>query len=162
MSLSKIKLVRIISILFLLLLFSCTKDESPAGPSNIPLQDNTPPSIVSIVPAHLAEDVALETTIILEFSEAIDTMIFDASFIVFTPSIDGTISIDSNMVTYTPSTDLLSNTTYSVSISDQTVDYAGNSMESVYSWEFTTELVIIVEPPSSLRGNYVGIYDLLA
>ncbi|MCP4704058.1 MAG: hypothetical protein GY865_05570, partial [candidate division Zixibacteria bacterium] len=47
-------------------------------------------------------------------------------------------------------------------ISDQTVDYAGNSMESVYSWEFTTELVIIVEPPSSLRGNYVGIYDLLA
>lgn len=98
--------------------------------------DTTTPSLVSKTPASNASDVALDTTIELEFSEPIERL----STLSVTQSgtaIDGTISFSDNSIIFTPSEALNSATTYRIEYL-VVYDFAGRS-RSVGATNFTTE-----------------------
>ena len=109
-----------------------------------PAPDTTPPTVISTNPVNGATDVAINSAITATFSERMDaSTITTDTFTVSVGSnkIDGTISYNGTIATYngttatfngmaatfTPSKNLLSSTTYTVEITTDVKDLAGNA-----------------------------------
>ncbi len=103
-----------------------------------PLQDVTPPSVVSHSPTADATDVPLDSNISITLSENIDleSLIFNLST---DPVITFTSDWNENTFTFTidPSFDFTCETQYTVNIAAGVEDLSGNLM-GAYSWSFTT------------------------
>nr|WP_136252634.1 immunoglobulin-like domain-containing protein [Ningiella ruwaisensis] len=105
--------------------------------------DSVPPSLVSSVPQNNANDVSTDIAVRLVFSEvlALDSIdntsikLMDESML----PIEVEVSLMENTVTVIPDDVLLSNTRYSLEITSEVSDTAGNTIEEPILITFTTE-----------------------
>ena len=86
-----------------------------------------------------ATGVAVDTTVSVTFSEAMDASTITASSFTL-DGVSGSVSYDSGSytATFTPSANLSYSTTYTATLSTAITDAAGNPLASAYSWSFTT------------------------
>ncbi|MBN8547086.1 MAG: Ig-like domain-containing protein [Ignavibacteria bacterium] len=111
----------------------------------------TPPVISSIDPVNAATGVPLNQKIAATFSKTMDaTTITGATFILKQgfASVPGFVSYFGTTATFAPATNLLPNTTYTVTITTGARDLAGIALENNYTWNFTTGLAVVIVPPS--------------
>ncbi|MEP7375513.1 MAG: Ig-like domain-containing protein, partial [Chitinophagaceae bacterium] len=107
--------------------------------------DNTPPVITSVTPLNGATGVGTGTSVIANFSEAINPSTITATTVQLKNAantlIAAVLNIAGNQVTLTPSAILTGSTVYTVTLKSGTSgikDLAGNALLSDYSWSFTT------------------------
>ncbi|RLI99161.1 MAG: hypothetical protein DRP08_07515, partial [Candidatus Aenigmatarchaeota archaeon] len=115
--------------------------------------DTTPPTIIANSPT--GENVSIDTTISVTFSEAMNKTSAEGAFSI-SPSVSGSFSWDGNKMIFTPDSNLAYNTTYTANISTSAKDLAGNNLESPYSWQFTT-IEEDTTPPviSDIQTSYI-------
>ena len=134
--------------------------------------DATPPAVAGVSPASGAAGASVSTPIVINFTEANGMLATSMNGSTVTVS-DGvsnipcTISYDAanKRLTLTPANLLAYNTTYTVTLSSDITDLAGNPLSGV-SWSFTTQAVApnvyTVYPPfmcSSVNPNVLIILD---
>lgn len=118
-----------------------------ASSGGSPTPDNTPPTVLSTVPASGAMGVAVTSSITAQFSEKVQSNTVTSSTFILKnsagTSISGTVSLGTDQVTATfkPSSSLAFSTSYTATLSPSSTapvkDLAGNSMAST-SRSFTT------------------------
>ncbi len=117
--------------------FSCSFTTGP-GP------DTTPPTVILTNPACGATGVALNKSVNVTFSEAMDPLtITTANFTLAGPGttpVVGTVAYDAltNIATFNPTSNLASNTLYTFTVTTGVRDLAGNPMAADYVCSFTT------------------------
>jgi hypothetical protein len=104
--------------------------------------DTASPQLTAKSPNTDATDVAIDTGITATFNEAIlaasvTTTSFQLQGPLTNPVLGTSVSVSENMVTLTPPT-LEFATRYTVSLSTQITDLAGNPLTSAITWSFTT------------------------
>lgn len=131
-----------VAVFMLSLLISCgggTSTTTTGGNNPNPQpSDTTPPTVNSVTPVDTTTDIAVNTAISAVFSEAMkQTTITNATFTV-TPPVTGTVIYSGTTATFAPYSNLSSSTTYTVTITRDAKDLAGNSLASNYVWTFKT------------------------
>ena len=124
---------------------------SPSGTTSA-APDTILPNVTSTTPANGATGVAVTTTIVVQFSEAMNKTNTQSAFST-NPATTGTFTWNAagDTMTYTPSASLTGGTTYTVSITNSATDLAGNKLDGngngvvdnpaskdTYSFSFTT------------------------
>ena len=123
-----------------------------------------PPTVVSTDPENLAINISLNKTISADFSELLDvTTINSTSFLLFqgTTSLQGNVSYTGVTAVLNPNILLLPGTEYTVVLTNEIKDLAGNAMVSNYTWSFTTGIesndiippVVVLTNPLDLATN---------
>jgi hypothetical protein len=142
-----------------------TTEEEVANTSG-GVTDKTSPTIDAISPIKNATNIALDANINITFSEALDASTITNSNIVLSDSngvtISATLSLNDNVVTIDPSSDLLSETVYSISITTNVSDTAGNNLQTLYESQFKTEIGnvdVITYDDSKTYGSINVDYD---
>lgn len=108
------------------------------------LVDGEDPTVTLTSPDDLATDVPLDTSVNATFSEPMSpTSITTSTFVVTDPEgaeLEGSVGYDSltDIATFTPSEELAPDTTYTVTITTETTDLAGNPLSEDEVWTFTT------------------------
>ena len=148
------KIFFLVLILCLMVVFTGCKD-SKKGESlvvndpNDATSDTTAPTISSVSPGDASTDIAISTSVVITFSEGMDTTTIDAatdntecsgsiqlSSDGFTTCLqmDSTIDAtsDNKEFTVTPAADLSYDTTYKIKVGTGVTDVAANAMESEY------------------------------
>lgn len=143
--------------------------------------DLTPPTVVSTSPVDAASSVAINSTITATFSETIDSAtISTATFTLMngTTPVSGSVTYSGTTATFTPATSLANDTLYTATITPGVKDQSGNALPAAYTWNFTTDKLIIglnftvvdaeysksmdkIIMVSSVPGNQLHIYDPL-
>jgi len=134
--------------------------------TSAPPVDTTPPTVSSVSPVADATGVAIDTTVSVTFSEAMDASTITTSSFTL-DSVSGSVSYNSSTytATFTPSANLVAGATYTATLSTAITDAAGNPLASAYSWSFTTAMgnlgdEIDVTPPGGTvelgAGTYTG------
>ncbi len=110
--------------------------------------DSTAPVVSLTDPANAAVGVAVNKTLAVTFSEAMDGLkMTNANFTLKqgTTPVSGTVSFLGQTASFNPTADLLANTLYTATISKAVTDLAGNQLAgnqgaapSDYAWSFTT------------------------
>lgn len=125
--------------------------------------DNTPPAVISTVPAANAQNVNINAVVTATFSEAIKPSTVNNTTVKLTKTgttkaIAATVTYDAgtHSATLTPSSLLKYSTSYTVTIAGGTTgkvikDNAGNALATNYTWTFTTS-----DPPSPLAAEGPG------
>ena len=124
----------------------------------VPVPDTVAPTVSSISPANSAIDVAVNTTIVITFSEAMDASTItttndnSSNLKVYDPSdnfVPGSWAYDAvnHIATFTPTSDLLYASNYWGSVQG-VKDVAGNQIASTFSWSFTTGIFSDTTPPT--------------
>ncbi|HEX7342719.1 MAG TPA: Ig-like domain-containing protein, partial [bacterium] len=140
--------------------------------------DNTPPTVISTVPANDATGVSLNGNITATFSEAMDSLTITAATMTLhqgTTPISGTVTYNGVTATFNPASLLTASTVYTATITSGTTgvkDLAGNAMADDYVWTFTTGTTLDVTPPTvistvpandatdvSLNGNIIARFS---
>jgi parallel beta-helix repeat protein len=103
--------------------------------SKFPGEDTTPPTITAYSP--IGTGVSADTAITVTFSEAMNQSSVEGAYSV-SPSVSGSFSWNGDKMIFTPSSNLNYETAYTVTIGTEAKDLAGNNLESLYSWQFTT------------------------
>jgi hypothetical protein len=102
--------------------------------------DKTPPTVVSVVPAENAASIPVNTSITVNFSEAMDASTISASTIILkqgSTSIAGAVSYSGTTAKFTPTASLNAGLVYTATVSG-VKDVAGNVIAASKSWTFTT------------------------
>jgi hypothetical protein len=99
--------------------------------------DTMAPTIVSRTPAPNATHVAADVVVTVTFSEAIAPATVTASSFAIA-GVTGTLSVSGATATLTPSAPLSENTTYTVTVSIDVMDLAGNALATPAMWTFRT------------------------
>ena len=127
------------------------------------MRDDTPPTVLSTIPAHNALNVALNTAIALTFSEAMNPFTVTAQ--TFTLWQNGAIPVAGSVVYigptafFKPAGNLSANSAYTAEIAGEAggapwvEDLAGNPMISNYVFEFTTGSALDITPPQIVSTN---------
>ena len=115
--------------------------------------DTTAPTITSNLPLNEAVDVALNSSISVNASEALAvSTINTTSFTVSdgTTVITGTITQEGLMVTFVPAEEMSPATLYTATLTTAITDLAvpANSLASNYVWSFTTAAIIDTTAPT--------------
>ncbi|MFA5794465.1 MAG: fibronectin type III domain-containing protein [Candidatus Brocadiia bacterium] len=105
--------------------------------------DFTPPSVIAVSPADNAQDVAINSSIQITFSEAMNNSTINTSSFRVTGSsgdIGGQVSYNSGnyTATFSPSAQLAYNTTHTVTLSIAARDLYDNAITGTYSSTFRT------------------------
>ena len=116
------------------------------------IEDNDPPEITSFDPQD-GEIVSLDPYIAIVFSEAVDLTTVQTAFSI-SPNVDGTVEAAGSSIYFDPNGILEPNTTYTITLSTDVTDKAGNHLASPVEYSFTTE----GEIPTQV-GRY-EIFDL--
>lgn len=138
---------------------------SPAenGPDRVKLgniaplqQDTTPPTVLSVEPADGSIDVAVESGVVVNFSEPIAFASFEDGFTLVGPGntpVASAVSWDSanNSAILTPTLLLASGTVYTATLTGDAADAAGNTLGADLVWHFTTG----IDVARSIWGNTV-------
>jgi len=113
-------------------LVSCKESNTPA--------DATPPTVQSVTPPDGASNVALNTNVVVSFSEPIDcTSVTTTSFTVAAAGpVSGNIGCSGSSATFTPASALSPNTTYTVTVSTDVRDLAGNALAVAFTSSYTS------------------------
>lgn len=127
---SRCPLIFVLILIIALSMLSCSSDRSVPNRS-----DSTGPRVVATVPAAGATQVPTNTPVIVTFSEPIDPR---SVLVLVNGFTRGPITIEDSVVTMTLDQRLFQNVEYFADIPPGVEDLAGNSMDSAYSWAFTT------------------------
>lgn len=100
--------------------------------------DQTPPEILSAVPATNAQNVKVSSLVTVEFSEEMDasTLTSDGFFV---NGVGGSVTYFGTMAEFQPAANLQHDTVYTVTLTTDLTDKAGNALASAVSWSFKTE-----------------------
>lgn len=114
--------------------------------------DTTPPTIQSKSPTNNEQNVSINTTLSVTFSEAMNPSSINSSTFVLSLNnnvINGSYSYSNNTAVFTPSNNLNSSTTYTAAVGYLVEDLAGNNMEQGEVWTFTTGTEVVDPPPAN-------------
>ncbi len=121
--------------------------------------DLTPPTVLSTNPADGDTGVAVSSSITATFSEVIQSTTVTGSTFTLKNNAAGTTIAGSvtltngNLATFDPSSSLVASTSYTATITTGVKDIAGNAMNSVKSWSFTTASASDTTAPTVLSTN---------
>jgi len=109
------------------------------------LANNTPPTVISTVPASGATGVATNTIVTVTFSKAMDPSTITATG-TFTlavagaggAAVPGTVQYAGTIATFTPASALQASTEFTATITGAATDLSGNALAANYVWNFTT------------------------
>ncbi|MDY6969427.1 MAG: Ig-like domain-containing protein [Spirochaetota bacterium] len=103
-------------------------------------KDTIAPTVSSTYPTDGATAVPINTNITANFNEDIDNSTINDTSFTISNGVTGTVTYDggTKIATFTPSSNLAYNTAYSVTITTDVTDLAGNRLETDYVWSFTT------------------------
>jgi methionine-rich copper-binding protein CopC len=113
-----------------------------------------PPNVNATTPSNSSSNVALNTNIVLTFSEAMDKSATQTA-ISSLPTITGTFSWDTaaKVVTWDPTSDLQPNTKYTVTVGVGAKSQVGANMKTPFIFSFTTGIAPDVTPPTVTSTN---------
>ncbi|RLJ02555.1 MAG: hypothetical protein DRP08_04490, partial [Candidatus Aenigmatarchaeota archaeon] len=119
--------------------------------------DMTPPTVISFSP--VGGNVPTDARIEIVFSEPMN-------YTTIVESVRTTPNVAMNFcgyynASYAIEFNLTYGTTYTVTISTDATDLAGNHLAEDYTWEFTTEEAVIIEPPERVNNAWVGLVILV-
>jgi len=104
--------------------------------------DVTSPTVVATFPAADAFEVKVYSSITVTFSESmLSSTITPTTFTVMDDKnniVHGTLTCSDSMVSFVPDDNLSPKTTYSVRITTDAMDLAGNPLQTYYFWNFRT------------------------
>lgn len=132
------------------------------------LADVTPPSIVSRSPTNGSTNVAINTNATVTFSEAMDASTINSNNITLTPTAGGaavpaSVTCNSPCTTATldPTANLANNTSYTLTVTTNVRDVAGNPLAANSTSTFTTipdttSPTVISRTPTAATGVPVG------
>lgn len=143
----------------------------------IEVVDTTSPLLLSTSPESDQVDIALATAITASFNEPLLAASINSTNVLLSDdsnnAIVGTVSLDQmgSIVTFLPNIDLIPNTQYTVTISNDVSDISANKLADTTTWQFTTistndsslpELINIPanvanEPQFAMNASGVGI-----
>ena len=135
MTAKRLKLLPLV--LGLLLLSACGGGGEGGGGST---PDTTPPT-VTVTPANGATDIAISTTVSVNFSEAINCSTVTLANVTLSSSggaVTGSITCSGSSATFTPTSALSYSTLYTLTVSTNVNDGAGNALANVFTSSFTT------------------------
>jgi len=122
--------------------------------------DTTPPMVAAVSPTIGALDVATNSAISAQFSEAIDPATINNTTFTLVDTINGNGSVVSASVNYDgtsailkPLANLLDNTLYTATLTTGVKDLAGNSLTANYAWTFRTVAAPDTTPPTVVLTN---------
>lgn len=124
------------------------------------LADVTPPTVVSVTPLSNATSVAVNTKLIINFSEPMMSSSINSSTFTLkqgSSTISSTITYSANTATLTPSASLTGNTVYTGTVTTLAKDAAGNALSSDYTWTFTT---VAVSTGKSFSADVMPVLNL--
>ncbi len=107
--------------------------------------DETAPIVDFVSPLANASAVALNATISIDFSEVLNPATVTSSTFLLnqgSSAVSGTVAYLGKTVLFTPSASLSTNSIYTVTITNQVADLAGNALAANYVWSFTTDSVV--------------------
>lgn len=121
---------------------------TPAGTVQVIniVDDHTPPQIVSTTPQDGADEVPINTAILVRFDEPVSAVSLYNAFLLTddnSNSISGAVSYEDNdgdqfwQAKFMPSENLNANTQYTMTLLNVVQDLAGNPIEA-YTWSFNT------------------------
>jgi len=149
---------------------SPTKHTITIGDDDLPQPQPEPTPVIetfnvdSTSPSDGATNVSIDTTVSATFSMLINgqTPTTDIFYITSDGTkISGSVKTDGNTVIFTPSASLDYNTTYTATITReiQAANYAGTTLDSEYTWSFTT---LKFQAPSALTESATNILSSAA
>ncbi len=110
------------------------------GGSSTPA-DTTPPDILYTIPVADAKYVDIDQEIVLIFSEAMDSSTINTTNYYMSGGAFGAVSYNpaTHIATLTPASSMSYATTYTVTITADVADSAGNTLSGGYAWSFRSE-----------------------
>ncbi|MBI5207493.1 MAG: Ig-like domain-containing protein [Candidatus Firestonebacteria bacterium] len=117
------------------------------------IPDTTSPKIIEVNPKNGSENIQLNTSITAAFSEPIDISAINSSTFYISGGITGKITYSGITLAFIPSTNLSSDTVYSLIITKDVKDLAGNALESDYIWSFKTGSITDITLPEIIEVN---------
>jgi len=147
----KKKLLTALTIISIVLIAGCQKDDFAGNEGVCPI-------VVSTNPLKGASNVPLNQIITATFNEKMDPeTITEASFTLqgATTMVTGTISYTDLTASFAPSSPLTPNTTYTGRIKTLAKDLNGNALQTDYVWTFSTDAsptVISTDPENNATG----------
>jgi hypothetical protein len=132
--------------------------------------DIIPPTLISTIPANLATDVALNTTVTATFDEAMNPLTLNNTTFTLEDTTTSTFVTATSIITigavtvFTPNANLINGDTYQAHITTGAQDLAGNSLAAGIApnpWTFST-LASAPSGPLLPQLNAAGNYTILA
>ncbi len=138
------------------LLMQCQCSEKPTEPTT----DTTPPTVISTTPQANAINVSITDSLIIVFSEKIQAESVTSGSVSISNKAS-TATLTDSIIVVTFSTSLSYSTNYTVTITTTISDLAGNSLDSNFSFSFTTEADPATIPPTvvstyPINGTTIG------
>ncbi|MBW1637076.1 MAG: Ig-like domain-containing protein, partial [Deltaproteobacteria bacterium] len=111
--------------------------------------DLYPPTIISTVPADQGNNIAVNTTITITFSEEMAAGSITGSISLSGPegTVEGSVHYSGFTAAFTPVHALTANTTYTATVTTAVTDMVGKRLASEYNWVFTTSGGADTVPP---------------
>jgi Bacterial Ig-like domain len=111
----------------------------PAGAAFL-VEDDMPSRVDQTSPEHTSDLVAVNFTVRITFTEAMDP-VSTAAALSFSPAATGTISFnaDDTVLFFTPAPDFAAFTAYTVTVSTHATDPGGTPLDAPFSFVFTTD-----------------------
>jgi len=113
--------------------------------------DTIPPSIATVTPVDGSSDIDEQSIITVTFDEAMDAATLNAASFRLQKNgtqLSGTVQSSGNSAVFIPTVALEQGTLYSVIVTDNAKDLAGNPIAADYSWSFTTQSEEDLTPPT--------------
>ena len=120
--------------------------------------DITAPTVTLTTPISGATDVPLNSVIGLTFSEPIKAATITSKTVSVTDSegnaVSGELLSVDNQVTFTPASNLIEGTIYTVLVTSEVTDLAGNALATPFTWSFKTSIIAVLDttPPTVLSN----------
>lgn len=125
--------------------------------------DTVAPTVISVDPVNGAIDVAVNRSVVVTFSEPLDTAtISGATFtLAGLAPIVGAVTVSGAIATFRPGVDLAANAAFNGAIGIGVTDLAGNALASPFLFSFTTSATPARGPAPVLLGS-AGSFVILA
>lgn len=128
-----------LAIILMALIWACSsKTTTPKAVSPVAVHDTSRPSVISTFPAYGDSGVALNTPIVVVFSEEMDPASLDYECFFISGGFRGTVAYDNKTAVFTPAKPLDSAAAYYAVVHREVSDTAGNQMKDHFHWWFFT------------------------
>jgi hypothetical protein len=139
----RFSLIMIVFSMMTLVLSACGK-----GP--LPPADKTPPNVIFVSPANGAQNIPVNSSVIITFSEAMDASSINGQTVIVSTgnsNVQGTVTYSGVTAIFKPTSNLNPKTIYTVAVDAGVKDLAGNAMGSSYGYIFITGADLDATPP---------------